>query len=134
MIQKYNVKKITSFLDNRYVELPENSNKYFWVIDDLKNSSNIEDLNDKNFKDDFKYKDDFINIENIKNKKLVLYNKNDLKKFVILKTTRYENKNSINEFGKTNTLKKETIFLRENSYYLAKEENNFAKIKENKIT
>jgi hypothetical protein len=29
MIQKYNVKKITSFLDNRYVELPENSNKYF---------------------------------------------------------------------------------------------------------
>ena len=136
MIQKYNVKKVNSFIENEYVPFKPLGGNYFWIINNLDNQNLIKkDQNDK-FLEDFDYQNDFVNLKNVENRKLVLYNKNDITKYFVLKTARSEKQNDFNEFGKTHTITKKSLFELEDNLAEAieDEKNQFAKIVEKKTT
>lgn len=131
IIHKYNVKKVSSFIENEYIDFEPLDNNYFWVVNNLDNQNIVKNSNNK-FLEDFDYENDFIDLKKVENKRLVLFNKNNLTKFIPLKTTRYENKDEMDEFGKTTTILNKTILQRDKEYAIAIEEDNFAKIKKNK--
>ena len=130
IIQKYNVKKVASFIENEYVDFNPLDGNYFWVINNLDNQNLIKNDQDNKFLEDFDYQNDFVNLKKVENKKLVLFNQNDPTKYFVLKTARSEKKNDFNEFGLTNTITKKTLFELDNNFAEAieDEKNQFAKI------
>ena len=131
-IHKYNVRKVSSFIENQYIEFNQNGDNYFWIVNNLDEQNVIEDSNNK-YLEDFDYDNDFIDLKKIENKKLVLFNKDDLTKYIPLKSARYESEDEDDEFGKTSTIINKTILQNDKEYAYANEEGGFAKIQKSEI-